>query len=69
VENRGPGGSAEPVEVLLCLAAPDDPDVLTVVGDEFRKIFAGNQHLDTLFLSDAQQLEVAKVAAPFYSAG
>jgi len=41
---------------------------LVTVGEEFRKIFGATQHLDTLFLTDALEADVVKVAAPFYSA-
>jgi hypothetical protein len=59
---------ADPVEVLLCLAAPEDVRILEVVGEEFRKIFGATQHLDTLFLTAALEVDVVKVAAPFHSA-
>lgn len=69
MENRGPEGSAAPVEVLLCVAAPEDIAIVQIVGEEFQKIFHSSQHMDTLFLTDAQEREVTKVARPFYSAG
>jgi len=68
LENRGPNGAADPVEVLLCLAAPEDVGIVEVVGEEFRTIFGATQHLDTLFLTAALEADVVKVAAPFYSA-
>lgn len=67
-ENRGRDGSAAPIEVVLCVAAPEDPRIVEVVGEEFQKLFHASQHMDTLFLSDDQEREVAKVARPFYSA-
>jgi hypothetical protein len=67
-ENRGPQGSADPVEVLLCLSAPEDVAIVEAVGQEFQKIFDASQHMDTLFLSDAQEQEVSQVARPFYRA-
>jgi hypothetical protein len=66
-ENRGRDGTAAPVEVVVCVAAPEDPAIAAVVGEEFRKLFHTSQHLDVLFLTDAQEREVRKVAAPFYS--
>ena len=66
-ENRGPEGSSAPVEVVLCVAAPEDVAIVEVVGEEFQKRFHSSQHMDTLFLTDAQEREVAKVARPFYS--
>ncbi len=68
LENRGPDGTAAPVEVVLCLAAPEDVGIVEVVGEEFRTIFGATQHLDTLFLTAALEADVVKVAAPFYSA-
>jgi len=65
-ENRGPDGSATPVEVLLCVVAPEDLEIVEIVGEEFQKIFHTSQHMDTLFLTDAQEREVVKVARPFY---
>jgi hypothetical protein len=67
VENRGPDGSGAPVEVLLCVAAPEDVVIVEIVGEEFRKLFHSSQHMDTLFLTDAQEREVTKVARPFYT--
>jgi len=67
-ENRGREGSAPPIEVLLCVAAPEDVTIVNVVGDEFRKLFHATQHMDTLFLTDEYEREVARVARPFYSA-
>ena len=67
-ENRGPAGAAAPVEVVLCLIAPEDLTIVGVVGEEFRKMFAGSQHMDTLFLSEEQERELAKVARPFFTA-
>ena len=67
-ENRGPGDSAAPVEVLLCVAAPEDVAIVNVVGEEFQKRFHSSQHMDTLFLTEAHEREVAKVAQPFFVA-
>jgi len=67
-ENRGRGGGADPVEVLLCLAAPEEAAIVAAVAEEFQKMFATSQHMDTLFLTDAYERELAEVAAPFYSA-
>ena len=67
-ENRGRDGMAAAVEVVVCLAAVDDPAIASIVGEEFRKLFDASQHVDVLFLTDAQEREVRKVATPFYSA-
>ena len=67
-ENRGPQGSAEPVEVVLCVSAPEDVTIVEAVGEEFHKIFHTSQHMDVMFLTDAQESDVARVAQPFYRA-
>ena len=67
-ENRGRDGASAPIEVLLCLVAPEDASIVALVGEEFQKIFASSQHMDTLFLTDEQQREVATVARPFFTA-
>lgn len=67
-ENRGPQGSAEPVEVLLCVSAPEDLGIVEIVAEEFRKMFGSSQHMDVVFLTDAREKEVSKVAEPFYRA-
>jgi hypothetical protein len=69
LENRGPDAQGSPVEVLLCVAAPEDVAIVNVVGEEFQKLFHASQHMDTLFLTEAYEREVAKVARPFYSTG
>lgn len=67
-ENRGPEGSADPVEVVLCVSAPEDVTIVEAVGEEFRKIFHASQHMDVMFLTEAQESDVARVAQPFYRA-
>jgi len=77
LENRGSDGTAAPVEIALCLAATEDSGddaedarvaIVKFVGEEFAKLFASSQHMDTLFLSEDQEREVAAVARPFYRA-
>ena len=53
----------------MCVVAPEDLAIVEIVAEEFQKLFHGSQHMDTLFLTDAQEREVAKVARPFYAAG
>jgi hypothetical protein len=56
------------VEVLLCVAAPEDVAIVNVVGEEFQKRFHASQHMDTLFLTDAYERELVKTARPFFVA-
>jgi hypothetical protein len=57
-------------QVALCVKGNDDESAPLVecVGKVFSKLFKTTQHLDILFLSDAQLAEVTRVAKPFYSA-
>jgi len=57
-----------PMDVALCLAAPDDLAIVKGVGEEFGRLFGASQNLDVLFLTEAQERDVAALAAPFYSA-
>jgi len=38
------------------------------IGEEFGRLFGASQNLDVLFLTEAQERDVAALAAPFYSA-
>ena len=57
-----------PMDVALCLVAPDDIAIVRMVGEEFGKLFGASQNLDVLFLNEAQEREIVALAAPFYSA-
>lgn len=52
--------------VALCLAGPQDPDLISDIGREFRKQFASGVHLDILFVSDEQELKLMQVCTPFF---
>ncbi len=57
-------------DVALCLAArePDIPHINERIGRLFAGVFAKHMHLDVLFLSGAQEEEIAKVCTGFYRA-
>jgi hypothetical protein len=57
-----------PLDVVLCLVAAEDVGIVKEVGEEFGRLFGADQNLDVLFLSEAQERDVAALAAPFYSA-
>ena len=55
-------------EVALCVRGVEDLGLVQAVADHFAKLFGRTVHLDTLFLSDAQEQELARVCNPFYRA-
>jgi len=61
------GGAAS---VMLCIATrADEPDatLLHEIGGIFAAIFNTKEHLDILFPGAAQEVQLAKVCAPFYN--
>src|SRR5215208_2234017 len=54
----------------LCLVSsrPDDKSVVMRIGEICRRRFAKDVALDIVFLTAEQELEVARVCRPFYSA-
>jgi hypothetical protein len=56
--------------VALCLKSQFGPDrgLAEKVGSIFRTIFNAQTHLDIIFLSEAQETELAKVCRPFFLA-
>lgn len=61
-------GDQSPVVVALCLRAQSGSDrgVAENAGKIFASMFGGHEHLDIIFLSDAQEAETAKVCQPFF---
>src|SRR5262245_35459932 len=55
-------------EVALCLRAPEDRALVARLVEPFGELFGRDVHLDILFLSDAQESELARVCAPFFRA-
>jgi hypothetical protein len=60
---------AGPLSVALCLRAQRGPDtsVTEKVGQIFASMFGHHEHLDIVFLSAAQEAELAKVCVPFFT--
>jgi len=50
------------------LATPDDRSLVIRVGDIFRRRFGKDAVLDVLFLTAEQEMDIARVCRPFYSA-
>jgi len=57
------------IGVVLGLRSTCGPDkrMIERVGSIFASIFAGQEHLNILFLSDAQEAQLTKVCTPFFS--
>jgi hypothetical protein len=53
--------------VALCLRADRlGGNVIGKVGEIFAALFGAHEHLDTLFLDEAQEAELAKCCTPFW---
>ncbi len=63
-------GDQSPVVVALCLRVQSgsDDEVAENAGRIFASMFGKHEHLDIIFLSDAQEAEVVKVCRPFFRA-
>jgi hypothetical protein len=60
--------NSQDISVALCLsAAQEDPELLRNVGSVFYKMFGAHEHLDMMFLTPEQQLQIVRVAKPFYT--
>ena len=55
-------------EVALCVRGAEDRALVQAIADHFAKVFGRAVHLDTLFLSESQEQELARVCSPFYRA-
>jgi hypothetical protein len=55
-------------QVALCIRGTGDisGDLVECAGKIFSGLFKTSEHLDILFLSEAQVLEISSVARPFY---
>jgi hypothetical protein len=55
--------------VALCIRSSEDPNKLIVdeIGKAFARIFGASEHLDVIFLSEKQELSLAKVCEPFFN--
>ncbi len=59
--------------IALCVRLNDQSEIarrsiLAVVATDFASLFGGSQHLDVIFISAAQEVALARVCKPFYSA-
>jgi hypothetical protein len=53
--------------VALCLRAKDaDANIVRKVAEVFAGLFGSHEHLDVVFLTDSQELELRRVCAPFW---
>jgi hypothetical protein len=59
-------GSGSISVVLGLRASGADKQVVEKVGSIFASIFAGREHLDVLFLSEAQEAQLTQVCKPFF---
>lgn len=61
---------AEPtVALCVCSKRPDDKSIVARVGDIFRRMFSKDAAPDVLFLSEQQDVDLARLCRPFYSSG
>lgn len=63
-------GDSPAKSVTLCLRAKaaSDKGVVERVGEIFASMFGRHEHLDTMFISDVQEGELAKCCRPFFKA-
>ena len=61
-------GDSSAYDVALCLAAPEDRQLVQAIAAIFHEKFADSQFLDILFLNSEQESDLARVCRPFYSA-
>jgi hypothetical protein len=55
-------------EVALCVRGVEDPSLVRTVASQFAAVFGADKHLDIIFLTDAQEEELARVCGSFYRA-
>jgi hypothetical protein len=56
----------EETSVALCLRGSPQADLLAEIEATFALIFSSKQHLDILFLTESQEMEVRAVCPPFF---
>jgi hypothetical protein len=63
--------SDEVPSTALCIVSsrPEDKALVVRVGEIFRRLFGRDAALDVLFLTAAQEPEIAAVCRPFYAGG
>ena len=60
------GSSTESVALCLRPGAAPSKRVIGRVGEVFSSMFGRHEHLDIMFLTDAQEAQLAKVCKPFF---
>ena len=63
-----PADAAQSVGLCLVSTRPEDPGLLQRVSEIFSRRFAKDVSLEVVFLTSAQETELAKVCRPFYTA-
>lgn len=58
------------VQIALCMRVEesDCAELMSCIGNVFRRLFGATQHMDILFLSEVQHEAIDKVAEAFYTA-
>jgi len=59
-------GDPKAFEVALCLRADENASLVAAVGKVFANIFSSDEHLDTIFLTEARERELRSVCRPFF---
>jgi hypothetical protein len=55
------------VALCICNETGADPALVNEVGKVFASIFGAHEHLDIVFVDDAQEASLEKVCRPFFS--
>jgi len=61
-------GTGDKEEIALCIAAtePDEGSLVRTIGAHIAKVFAVTVHLDIMFLSKKEELEIQQTCTPFF---
>ena len=62
------GGDSLAVALCLCSRSDADHGLAEKVGRVFASMFGGDQYLDIVFLTEAQESELIAVCRPFFAA-
>ncbi len=54
--------------LCICFQGEHKHEIVSSVGQVFSNLFSVREHLDTIFLNDLQENELAVVCKPFFSA-
>ena len=61
-------GADNSTGVALCLNGQEDAQLLAEIEESFARLFAEEQHLDIIFISEKQDAELSRVCNPFHQA-